>query len=487
MRPRHRARAPRWYPDVAPCRMRDILPPIPPRPSVSRPLLALRHDVHCRWPRGCRRARSQRPARGPAGLRFCLSRSRRLRSALALQPACLSRGRAGASLAPLWLLVLVVLPWLPRSLPAAFLIWSGPAALLVWLAVALSIVIDSVERTCVGHIAPRERDCVAAATDRRAARVRSFTASARGRIRRRVPGGDEPHYLIITQSLLKDGDLKIENNHRDGDYHAYFDGDLSKPDYRRLGRNGADLFHSRARTATLICAGICPCRISRRGRVSRPRRCRPVARWRGTWRGWSPGALTRHGLAGPLSRCRRSAIFHSFTVYPDGVGGVIVLTGIWALLRAEEEARSGTERAWSWSAARRCAGRFCRGSTRALPSLPAALARSFSCGCRHEPECRRQGGRLSVDPGAQRDLLDRLLHRHLRHARSVGAVRATKRGQPAFIPGGLAGLLVRSALRSARLRAGARLSRSPDSARMIRQPSIATRSASSCCSCSFRT
>src|SRR5205814_4400524 len=53
-----------------------------------------------------------------------------------------------------------------------------------------------------------------------------------------VPSGDEPHYLIITQSLLKDHDLRIENNHRNGDYRAYYAGELSKPDYRRRGRNG---------------------------------------------------------------------------------------------------------------------------------------------------------------------------------------------------------------------------------------------------------
>ena len=37
------------------------------------------------------------------------------------------------------------------------------------------------------------------------------------------PGGDEPHYLVITQSLLQDHDLDIENNHARKDYAAYYD------------------------------------------------------------------------------------------------------------------------------------------------------------------------------------------------------------------------------------------------------------------------
>ncbi|MHB8095457.1 MAG: hypothetical protein ACYDH0_11015 [Candidatus Aminicenantales bacterium] len=34
--------------------------------------------------------------------------------------------------------------------------------------------------------------------------------------------GDEPHYLVITQSLLSDGDIDVFNNYRDGEYKAFY-------------------------------------------------------------------------------------------------------------------------------------------------------------------------------------------------------------------------------------------------------------------------
>ncbi len=51
-------------------------------------------------------------------------------------------------------------------------------------------------------------------------------------------GGDEPHYLVITESLLRDGDLRIEDNHARGDYRRFYPGDLS-PHFLRRGVGGA--------------------------------------------------------------------------------------------------------------------------------------------------------------------------------------------------------------------------------------------------------
>lgn len=45
-----------------------------------------------------------------------------------------------------------------------------------------------------------------------------------------LPGlnGDEPHYLLIVQSLLRDGDLDVNNNYVDRDYHEYIPGILDR-------------------------------------------------------------------------------------------------------------------------------------------------------------------------------------------------------------------------------------------------------------------
>lgn len=48
--------------------------------------------------------------------------------------------------------------------------------------------------------------------------------------------GDEPHYLLITQSLLSDGDINLFNNYRDKDYLQFYPGELES--HARPGKKG---------------------------------------------------------------------------------------------------------------------------------------------------------------------------------------------------------------------------------------------------------
>ena len=103
---------------------------------------------------------------------------------------------------PLFFSLVLLLPWIPGPMPAAFLLWTGPIAGVVWIAVIVAMAI-------VGRTVP-----VALRTG--AERVRgpilpaaiAFVAylAAGWWLSPILPGGDEPHYLAITQSLLRDGD-----------------------------------------------------------------------------------------------------------------------------------------------------------------------------------------------------------------------------------------------------------------------------------------
>src|SRR5947207_6199129 len=142
MRSQHGARAPRWNPDVAPCRMRDILPPFPRESAVSHLTIvaALLGTALAAWlSQGTLALQSDGVSR-VALLPFSISSAVVVAIAVA---GVWAAWRSGASLAPLWLLGLLVVPWLSASVPAALTIWSGPLALVVWLAIALSLTASS--------------------------------------------------------------------------------------------------------------------------------------------------------------------------------------------------------------------------------------------------------------------------------------------------------------------------------------------------------
>jgi hypothetical protein len=242
--------------------------------------------------------------------------------------------RAGASQAPLWLLGLIVLPWLPVPVPDAFLLWAGSIHWLVWMTVGCLMVVTSragvwLATTARSVVGDRPRLC---------AGLLAFVifAGAAWYVSPSIPGGDEPHYLVITQSLLLDHDLRIENNHLRGDYRAYFGGPLA-PHYIRRGRDG-EIYSIHAPGISVLVApafaiggyrGVVLFLLVASAFGS-------ALTWHLAWLATGRSSSAWFGWAAVTLSA--TTIFHTFTVYPDGVGGLLVLTGVWALFRARPPA-----------------------------------------------------------------------------------------------------------------------------------------------------
>ncbi len=248
--------------------------------------------------------------------------------------------RGGASGVPLVLLVFPLLAWIPGGVVPLLLLWSGGLALLVWAAIGAAM-LASVRRP---HWPARPQ----LAAGLLACAVYAIAA---WQVSPSIPGGDEPHYLVITQSLLLDHDLKIENNHRRGDYHSYFAGQLS-PDFRRRGRDGQIYSVHMPGVSVLVAPaflvggypGVVLFLIvlaSAGAALAWHLAWRVTGRQDAAWFGWAAITLSTTG------------IFHSFTVYPDGPAAVATLTGIWALVRAGDERQSGggPVTPWFWHGA----------------------------------------------------------------------------------------------------------------------------------------
>lgn len=134
----------------------------------------------------------------------------------------------------LWLWAVPYLPWLPDRAPL-LLVLAGPLRWAVAAAALAAVALRWRPGTSISGLS------------------RSGPAWGRGTVflvslafnmvfglysaRTLGVGGDEPHYLVIAQSLIRDGDLAIENNHERGDYREYYNGPL-RPDYMRRGIDG---------------------------------------------------------------------------------------------------------------------------------------------------------------------------------------------------------------------------------------------------------
>jgi hypothetical protein len=240
-----------------------------------------------------------------------------------------------ATVTPLFATLLMIAPWAPGVTAPWLLVWTGPLAAAVLLAAALATVwpwlarqASRVVRGTLVQRPPLLTACLA---------FLLFGIVAFG-ARAMVPTGDEPHYLVITQSLLYDGDIKIENNHARRDSASYFPGPL-RPDYFVRGRNGA-IYSVHAPGLSVL---IAPAFLAG-GYIATVVFLIVIASV-GVGLAWHV-AYELTGRAGAASYAAAAVTmatpiaFHTFAVYPDGPGGVLVLTGAWALFRRELSPRA---------------------------------------------------------------------------------------------------------------------------------------------------
>ena len=234
--------------------------------------------------------------------------------------AILLRPSAGA-VAPLWLSAVAVLPWLPFRLPLSVFIWTGNVLLWLWTLIVMAIAAPSLARA----FHPQARSAIRNAF---LAGLLSTMAFGLGTwwVAPQHPDGDEPHYLIITQSILQDRDLKIENNHRQRDYEVYL-GRSIKPDFLKRSKDG-QIYSIHAPGLPAIIAPAFAL-FGYRGALIELVLLSAAASalvWFVAWRVTSDAAAAWFAWAAVTLSV--PFFFHASALFPDGLGGVLTLVGL---------------------------------------------------------------------------------------------------------------------------------------------------------------
>ncbi len=255
------------------------------------------------------------------------------------------RPRLGELVLPLAALALLIVPFLP-AVPdrwPLFQALAGPARAIVWMSVAgLQVWTLWQGRLLTPRWLERWSLWRVTAAIWIATAALATVAGARLTGTALFPSGDEPHYLVIAQSLWRDGDFKIENNHLRGDYKEYYALDL-EPHY--LTRGADEEIYSihpvglpillapvyaaggyRAVVALLILLAATAAAV--------------------TWR-WTLGRLNAPGaatFAWAAIAATAPFLFNTFTVYPEIVAALAVMTAL--VLTVEADPRQSTVTRW---------------------------------------------------------------------------------------------------------------------------------------------
>ncbi len=228
------------------------------------------------------------------------------------------------------MLALPYLPWLADHVPV-LLILAGPAGVLLWFIVLAQSV-------CIGYSTWKriamERGVITGSSlhyqPALAIFIMSviiFGASAINLTRQGLfPTGDEPHYMVIMQSLLRDGNLKVENNYLLKQYKEYYQLTL-RPHYIARGRDG-EIYSIHPVGMPVLAApafavagypGVV-------GFLVLVGSAAATLMWRWVRDAW--GSLSAATFAWAAACLTGPYLFNTFTVYPEIVGALCVMIGM---------------------------------------------------------------------------------------------------------------------------------------------------------------
>jgi hypothetical protein len=225
---------------------------------------------------------------------------------------------------PLLVTGLLWLPFVPGSVPAAFLIWQGPVEGVVWLIAIAGVMATRAPKVLPILVNPDRAPWIAGTI------VALGALAVFSGIRGVIPGGDEPHYLAATQSILRDFDLRVANNYANGDYLDYFPGRLEPHFLKRSTSGEIYSIHAPGVSVVVLPAfaiagyGGAVLTIIAIAAVT------AAITWRIAWRvsGSSTGAWA--GVAAVFATS--PYLFHAFTIYPEIIGSLCVACGVWLLI-----------------------------------------------------------------------------------------------------------------------------------------------------------
>lgn len=247
------------------------------------------------------------------------------------------RPRLGELVLPLFSLTILLVPYLPvipDVLPPLQAL-AGPLGAVVWLSVA-ALQVWVLWQSRLLHARAIERWNLTAIAIALFIASSTVAGLAAWRLTGTAlfPSGDEPHYLVIAQSLWRDGDLKIENNHTRGDYHEYYADEL-EPHYLTRGADG-EIYSIHPIGVSVLLAPIYALGGYRGAvwAVILMGAAAAALAWR-----WSVAMLNAAGaatFAWAAIALTAPFMFNTFTIYPEVPAALAVMFALWTAIHAAD-------------------------------------------------------------------------------------------------------------------------------------------------------